>query len=221
VDFAQKHQLISLIDNTFATPVNLKPLNHGFDLVVHSCTKYLNGHSDIVAGAVIGSRVMIRRINRKLLHLGGSLDPHACFLLHRGLKTLAIRVREHNRNGLALAQYLAQHRAVAKVNYPGLNDDPKKVRNLSLFEGFGGMLSFELQGGAEAARTLVSRLQLLKEAPSLGGVESLITRPATTSHSGLSPDDRKKLGISDGLLRVSVGIEGIQDLVEDFAQALD
>jgi cystathionine beta-lyase/cystathionine gamma-synthase len=216
VEFARKHQLTSLIDNTFATPVNLKPLAHGFDLVLHSCTKYLNGHSDIVAGAVIGPKSVIRRINRKLLHLGGSLDPHACFLLHRGLKTLAIRVRQHNRNALELARFLDQHRAVARVNYPGLLPEGDS----DLFEGFGGMISFELMGGAESAREFIRRLKLAQEAPSLGGVETLITRPVTTSHSGLSVEDRESLGISDGLVRVSVGIEGIDDLIDDFAQAL-
>lgn len=220
VAFANEHGLTSVIDNTFATPVNFKPLPHGFDLVLHSCTKYLNGHSDIVAGAVIGSRSKIRKINRKLLHLGGSLDPHACFLLHRGLKTLAIRVRQHNRNALELARFLSDHPAVAVVNYPGLAKRPEGVQKPGLFAGYGGMLSFELNGGTETAREFVRELKLVQEAPSLGGVETLITRPVTTSHSGLSAEDRQHLGISDGLLRVSVGIEGVEDLIEDFAQAL-
>jgi cystathionine beta-lyase/cystathionine gamma-synthase len=220
VAFAKANGLVSLIDNTFATPINFKPLAHGFDLVLHSCTKYLNGHSDIVAGAVIGSRVLIRKINRRLLHLGGSLDPHACFLLHRGLKTLAVRVRQHNHNALELARFLEGHPAVSRVNYPGLENGFSNVEDLDRFQGFGGMISFELSGGADAAREFVSMLELAQEAPSLGGVETLITRPVTTSHSGLSSEDREQLGITDGLLRVSVGIEGIEDLIDDFAQAL-
>jgi len=220
VEFAREHGLVSLIDNTFATPVNFNPLKHGFDLVLHSCTKYLNGHSDIVAGAVVGTRSHIRRINRKLLHLGGSLDPHACFLLHRGLKTLGVRVRQHNRNALAVARFLHDQPAVSVINYPGLGGLTHNARNLELFRGFGGMLSFELAGGAEAAREFVSRLKLIQEAPSLGGVETLITRPATTSHSGLSEEDRLELGIGDGLLRLTVGIEGVQDLIDDISQAL-
>ena len=220
VEFAREHGLTSLIDNTFATPVNFKPLTHGFDLVLHSCTKYLNGHSDIVAGAVIGPRSLVRRINRKLLHLGGSLDPHACFLLHRGLKTLVIRVRQHNQNALDVARFLQDHPAVSIVNYPGLGSCPENARNLNLFVGFGGMLSFELEGGAESAREFIRKLNLVQEAPSLGGVETLITRPVTTSHSGLSLQDREQLGISDGLLRVSVGIEGIPDLIDDFCSGI-
>jgi cystathionine beta-lyase/cystathionine gamma-synthase len=220
VEFAKKQGLTSLIDNTFATPVNFNPLRHGFDVVLHSCTKYLNGHSDIVAGAVVGSKSLIRRVNRKLLHLGGSLDPHACFLLHRGLKTLGIRVRQQNRNALTIAQFLLEHPAVTIVHYAGLESGKKNARILELFAGFAGMLSFEVAGGSEAARKFVSRLELVQEAPSLGGVETLITRPATTSHSGLSAEDRRELGINDGLLRLTVGIEGVQDLIDDLNQAL-
>jgi len=217
VEFARKHELVSLIDNTFATPVNFRPLSHGFDLVLHSCTKYLNGHSDIVAGAVIGQKAMIRKINKKLLHLGGSLDPHACFLLHRGLKTLALRVRHQNQSGLAIARFLADHEAVEKVNYGGLDEAAATAK---LFAGYGGMLSFELKGGADAARRFLPRLRLAREAPSLGGVETLVTRPVTTSHSGLSIEDRQQLGISDGLIRMSVGVEGVRDLIDDLEQAL-
>ncbi len=219
--FAKKHNLISIIDNTFASPVNFRPAEWGFDLSLHSCTKYLNGHSDLVAGAVIGRREWIDRIMHRLNHLGGSLDPHACFLLHRGMKTLAVRVRQQNRTALKLAQFLEMHPAVDRVNYPGLQSHPHHGRAQKLFDGFSGMMSFELNGGLEAAKTFIRKLKLPIEAPSLGGVETLVTRPATTSHSGMSPEERQKLGITDSLIRVSVGIEESDELLDDFAQALE
>ncbi|MGE0085373.1 MAG: PLP-dependent aspartate aminotransferase family protein [Desulfococcaceae bacterium] len=221
VSFAQKHGLISLIDNTFTSPVNFRPLEHGFDICLHSCTKYLNGHTDIVAGAAIGSAEMIKKITRKLNHLGGSLDPHACFLLHRGIKTLALRVRCQNENAMQVAKFLSSHNAVQRVYYPGLESHPGHERARELFAGFGGMLSFEVKGGLEKAEKVMGGLRIPIIAPSLGGVESLITRPATTSHSGMSQQDREKAGISDSLIRVSVGIEAVEDLIADFAQALD
>ena len=221
VRFARKHGLVSIIDSTFATPVNYRPLDSGFDLVVHSGTKYLNGHSDLAAGAVIGPRELVRRVTHRLNHLGGVLDPHACFLLHRGIKTLVLRVRQQNENALALARFLAAHAAVDEVNYPGLETHPQHGRARKLFSGFGGMLSFEVQGGVEAAETLLSRLRIPRSAPSLGGVETLITRPATTSHAGVPAKERIRMGISDSLVRVSVGIEDPGDLVEDFKQGLE
>src|SRR5213596_1673925 len=147
VDFAKRHKLISIIDNTFASPINFRPPEHGFDLSVHSATKYLNGHSDIVAGAVIGGSELIEKITHRLNHLGGSLDPHAAFLLHRGMKTLALRVRQHNENAMNVASFLEGHRAIAKVNYPGLSSHPQHKRAERLFEGFGGMISFEMVDG--------------------------------------------------------------------------
>ncbi len=220
VEFARAHSLLSLIDNTFASPVNFRPPEWGFDLSLHSCTKYLNGHSDIVAGAVIGRVDLIEKITHKLNHLGGSLDPHACFLLHRGLKTLAVRVKYQNESALKIAQFLEKHPAVQKVNYPGLENHPRHQRARELFDGFSGMLSFELKGGVQAAERFMQNTTLPIIAPSLGGVEMLITRPATTSHSGMSPEDRQALGISDSLIRVSVGIEATEDIIEDFDQAL-
>ena len=220
VRFAKEHGLVSLIDNTFASPMNFRPPEWGFDLSLHSCTKYLNGHSDIVAGAVIGSAPWIERVKRKLDHLGGSLDPHACFLLHRGMKTLAVRVRHQNESALRIARFLVKHPQVARVNYPGLDDHPAHRRACELFNGFGGMLSLELKGGVEAAQAFLHKAQLPLLAPSLGGVETLLTRPATTSHSGMSPADRLRVGITDGLIRVSVGIEATEELIEDFEQAL-
>jgi cystathionine beta-lyase/cystathionine gamma-synthase len=220
IEFAKAHGLVSIIDNTFASPVNFRPPEWDFDLSLHSCTKYLNGHSDIVAGAVIGPADLIEKITHKLNHLGGSLDPHAAFLLHRGMKTLGVRVRYQNESALKIAQFLESHRAIAKVNYPGLESHPRYQRACELFDGFSGMLSFELKGGVEAAQRFMRSTTLPIIAPSLGGIETLLTRPATTSHSGMSAGDRQRLGISDSLIRVSVGIEATEEIIEDFDQAL-
>ena len=157
VDFAREHGLVSVIDNTFASPVNFRPLEIGFDLEIHSATKYLNGHSDIVAGCVIGGEKRVGEVLHKLNHLGGTLDPHACFLLHRGMKTLALRVRQQNENGLRLAEFLERHERVVKVNYPGLVSHPQHERAKRLFEGCGGVLSFELEGDVAAADRLLER----------------------------------------------------------------
>lgn len=221
VSFAREHGLISVIDNTFASPVNFRPAEIGFDLSLHSGTKYLNGHSDIVCGVVTGRKEPVARVKKMMNYLGGSLDAHACFLLHRGLKTLAVRVRQQNASALSLAEVLEQHPSVTRVNYPGLASNSGHERARRLFDGFGGMLSFELADGAHAAARLESALRIPIVAPSLGGVESLVTRPAATSHAGLTPQERLEVGVSDGLLRVSVGIEGTEDLIEDFRQALE
>ncbi|MFB0520742.1 MAG: PLP-dependent aspartate aminotransferase family protein, partial [Desulfatiglandales bacterium] len=220
VEFAKGHGLVSLIDNTFASPVNFRPPEWGFDLSLHSCTKYLNGHSDIVAGAVLGRADLIEKITHRLNHLGGSLDPHACFLLHRGVKTLALRVKYQNESAVKIAQYLERHPAIKTINYPGLETHPRNKRARTLFDGFGGVLSFELKGGVDVAERFIQNMTLPILAPSLGGVETLITRPATTSHSGMSREDRQALGISDSLIRVSVGIEATEDVIQDFEQAL-
>lgn len=219
-EFARKHGLVSLIDSTFPSPVNFRPVEHGFDLVLHSATKYLNGHSDIVAGAVVGRTDLVREVRHRLNHLGGSLDPHACFLLQRGLKTLPVRVAYQNESALRVATWLEGHSAVARVNYPGLASHPRHARARGLFDGFGGMLSFELKGGRPAAERFIEQAVLPVSAPSLGGVETLLTLPATTSHLGMEPAERRRAGISDGLIRVSVGLETTEDLIEDFEQAL-
>ena len=218
--FANEHGITAAIDNTFASPINFRPLDVGFHLSIHSATKYLNGHTDIIAGAMIGKRDLVDSIRRKVNHLGGSLDAHACFLLHRGLKTLALRVERQNANAMQLAKYLASHKAVAKVNYPGLPSHADHHLAKALFDGFGGMLSIEIHGGAAAADRLISRLQVALHAPSLGGVETLISRPALLSHVGLAAEQRKAIGVSDALVRVSVGIENVVDLIDDFEQAL-
>lgn len=220
VEFARAHNLVSIIDNTFASPVNFRAVEFGFTLSVHSGTKYLNGHSDIVAGAVIGKAELVEKIKHKLNHLGGSMDPHAAFLLHRGMKTLALRVRYQNESTLKIARFLEQQPAVARVNYPGLESHPRHQRARALFDGGGGVFSFELKAGLPAAERFISGVTLPVVAPSLGGIETLITRPAITSHSGMRREDRERLGISDGLIRVSVGIEDTNDLIEDFQRAL-
>jgi cystathionine beta-lyase/cystathionine gamma-synthase len=218
--FAKEHGLVSMIDNTFASPMNFRPAEWGFDVSLHSCTKYLNGHSDIVGGACIGRADLIEKITHKLNHLGGSMDPHAAFLLHRGMKTLALRMRYQNESALKIAQFLEAHPAIEKVNYPGLESCAQHQRARELFDGFSGMLSIEIRGGVDAAESFMQRAKLPIIAPSLGGVETLLTRPATTSHSGMSPEDRRRLGITDSLIRASIGIEATEELIEDFDQAL-
>ena len=220
VEFAKSNRLVTMIDNTFACPINFRPVEHGFDLSLHSCTKYLNGHSDIVAGAVIGRADLVEKIKRKLDHLGGTLDPHACFLLQRGLKTLGLRVARQNESAGRIAKFLEGHRAIAKVNYPGLESSPYHARANKLFDGYGGMLSFEVAGGLEEVDRFMRGVRIPVIAPSLGGTETLLTRPAVTSHAGLDPEMRRKKGISDTLVRMSVGIEWADDLVEDLEQAL-
>jgi cystathionine beta-lyase/cystathionine gamma-synthase len=220
-DFGRREGIVTVIDNTFASPVNCRPLQTGFDLVFHSATKYLGGHSDLVAGAVMGGADLIEQVRKTINLFGGSLDPHAGFLLARGIKTLALRVQAQNANALALAQFLEDHPAVAAVNYPGLESHPDHAHAQKLLSGFGGMLSLRPHGGEQAAQALLDAVTLAYVAPSLGGVETLITRPVATSHAGLSLQDRERLGITADLIRISSGIEGTQDLVGDFAQALD
>jgi cystathionine beta-lyase/cystathionine gamma-synthase len=218
--FARQHNLISLIDNTFATAVNFRPLELGFDLSLHSATKYLNGHTDLVAGAVIGRGELVRKVHHLLNHLGGCLEPHGCYLLYRGLRTLVLRVRQQNASARAIAHFLSKHPQVKKVNYPSLESHPQHELAQTLFQGFGGVLSFDLNGGTAAAQRMIQRVRLPIPGPSLGGVETLITRPSQTSHAGMSKADREQLGISDGLIRFSTGIEAPEDLIEDLDQAL-
>ena len=220
VEFARSNDLLSMVDNTFASPINFRPAEHGFDLSLHSCTKYLNGHTDIAAGAVIGRTVLIEEIRRLLNHLGGSLDPHACFLLQRGIKTVGLRIKQQNQSALAIAQFLEGHSSVKSLNYPGLASHPAHERARTLFDGFGGMLSFELAGGASAAGRFMKRLKIALVAVSLGGVETLVILPALTAYANVPAPQRKRLGVTDGLIRLSVGIEETQDLIDDIRQAL-
>ncbi len=218
--FCRERGLTSVIDNTFATPLLFRPLESGFDVVVHSATKYLNGHSDVIAGAVLGGEALVRKVKLKLDHLGGSLDPHACFLLHRGLRTLALRVRHQSDTAQALAAALEAHPAVERVMYPGLASHPDHARARALLPAFGGVVSFEPRGGPAAADRVLSRLELGVNAPSLGGPETLVTRPAKTSHAGMPAELRRAMGIGDALIRVSVGLEGAEDVIADFEAAL-
>jgi cystathionine gamma-synthase/cystathionine gamma-lyase/cystathionine beta-lyase len=220
VAFARAHGLVSVIDNTFASPVNFRPLGIGYDLAFHSATKYLNGHSDLVAGCVVGPADRVGAVRRTVNHYGGSLDPHAGFLLARGLKTLALRIAACNANGLAVARFLAGHSQVSEVNYPGLETHPDHRHAADLLSGFGGMVSMRLQGGTEAVGRFLEKLTLAYVAPSLGGVETLVTQPALTSHAGMSPEDRARLGVTDDLVRLSCGVEHADDLIADLDRAL-
>ena len=221
VAFAKKNNLLSLIDNTFASPVNYRPIENGFDLSLHSATKYLNGHTDIVAGAVIGSKELVTQVRHKLNHLGGALDPNACFLMHRGMKTLGLRMERQNFNSLEVAKFLDGHPRVAKVNHPGLESSGSYDRANELLDGTSGMVSFEIDGSVEDANLFMSHLDLFINTASLGGVESLVTRPVQTSHSGMAPEERMAAGIKDELIRLSIGIEDAEDLIADLGQALE
>lgn len=208
------------IDNTFATPINQRPLESGADLVMESGTKYLGGHSDLLAGAIATRDLDLRPVMEKRTVLGGSADPLAAFLLERGMKTLALRVRCHNENAAAVAEFLEQHPMVERVHYPGLESHPQHALARKLMSGFGGMVSFEVKGGRKAAERTLGSMKLVKMATSLGGVESLASMPLNTSHSSVPPEERARLGIKDSLVRLSVGIEDAEDLKEDLDQAL-
>ncbi len=220
VDFAEAHDLTAVIDNTFASPVNLRPAELGFDIILHSGTKYLGGHSDLAAGVVAGPSDVLDGVRHTTKLLGGMLDPHACFLLHRSLKTLGVRVRQQNATAQAVAETLARHDAVDRVRYPGLHAHPDHERARALLDGFGGMVSFELVSGA-LVDAFFDALSLPIRAPSLGGVETLITQPIHTSHKNVDPAVRKALGITERFVRLSVGLEGTNDLVDDLTKALD
>ena len=221
VALGKKHNLRVIIDNTFLTPYNVKPLDLGVDLVVNSATKYLNGHSDLIGGTVSGSRKLVDRLWPQMLKNGGSLDPHACFMLERSLKTFALRMRAHNANAMELAVYLENHPNILKVYYPGLASHNQYALALKQLKGRNsGMISFEIEGGDKNAHALLKLLKIPKEATSLGGVESLISLPYNTSQASLTKEQQKAIGINDGLIRLSVGVEDIEDLISDFNQAL-
>jgi cystathionine gamma-synthase len=210
---------ILIVDNTFATPLNQKPLSLGADLVIHSATKYLGGHSDLLGGAVVGPRELVDRIDPGHL-LGSVLDPWSAFLLHRSLKTLGLRVARQNTNARAVAEALRSHARVERVYYPGWNDASEEEIALRQMTGRGGMLSFDIAGGASAVHRFLHRLRLVEVASSLGGVESLVSAPSETSHRCLDPSERARLGIGEGLVRLSVGIEEPEDLIRDLHEAL-
>jgi cystathionine beta-lyase len=211
--------LITIIDNTFASPVNQNPIDFGIDIVIHSATKYLGGHSDILAGAVACSHEHMDKIWNVAKNLGGSLSDFMVWMLERSIKTLALRVKAQNRNAKKLAQFLYKHELIKRVYYPGLKSHPQYELARSQMKGFGGMLSFELMEGIDA-ETFLRSLNLIKDSMSLAGVESTMILPRKTSHALLSQDERDAQGICDGLIRFSLGIESKSDLVFDIEQAL-
>lgn len=219
VELAKKYNLVTMIDNTFASPVNQNPADFGIDIIIHSATKYLGGHSDILAGAVCASKSHIERIFSLAKNLGGSLSDYTVWLLERSIKTLGIRVKAQNRNAKKLAKYLKLNPDVEKVYYPGLKSHPGHELAKAQMKGFGGMVSFELKEGVDAS-AFQKGLKLIKSSMSLAGVESTILSPTKTSHALLSSDERARQGISDGLLRFSVGIEDSEDLINDIEQAI-
>jgi cystathionine gamma-synthase len=210
-----------LVDSTFATPYNLRPLEHGADLVVHSATKYLGGHNDLLAGIVLGPRELVGLLREAHSMLGGVVDPGCSYLLLRGLKTLALRMARHNETGLQVARFLAGHPAVERVYYPGLPDHPDHAQAMRQMRGCGGVVSFEVRGGMEGVRTFIDALRIPLIGPSLGGVESLVEQPALMSHYELNAAERRAIGVSDSLVRYALGIEDAGDLIADLAQALD
>ncbi|WP_019671553.1 trans-sulfuration enzyme family protein [Eudoraea adriatica] len=219
-EIAKRHNLVSMIDNTFASPVNQNPIDFGIDVVIHSATKYMGGHSDICAGAVASSKANMERIFQLAINLGGSLSDYTVWLLERSIKTMGIRVKCQNENALRLAEYLESNENIKQVNYPGLPSHPDHALAKSQMLGFGGMLSFELKDSIDATK-FRKALKLIKSSMSLAGVESTVLSPTQTSHSLLSEEDRAKQGIADGLIRFSIGIEEPEDLIQDIEQALE
>lgn len=220
VEIAQRHGVKTLIDSTFATPINQHPLEFGVDLVVHSATKYLSGHNDLLAGVVVGQAGLIDSLRQALGVLGGVSDPHAASLLTRGLKTLGLRVQRQNENGQAVAEYLSTHPRVSRVWYPGLPSHPDHATARAQMLGFGGVVSFEIAGSLDDTSRFIDALRIPLIAASLGGVETLVEQPALMSYYELSTEERLAVGIKDNLVRLSLGIEDATDLIADLAQAL-
>jgi cystathionine beta-lyase/cystathionine gamma-synthase len=220
-DEAHRRGAVVIVDSTFASPINARPLEHGADLVMHSATKYLGGHSDVTAGVIAGSAKRVNAVRDRAKVWGPALDPHAVWLLERGIKTLAVRMERHNRNGQRVAEWAETHPGVARVHYPGLPSHPDHATAKRVLDGFGGMLGLEIAGGGDAAARFVAALKLAKLAPSLGGVETLVSEPRYTSHAAMTRERREANGIRDGFVRVSLGIEDAVDLIADFMQALE
>src|SRR5215471_16946420 len=220
IAFAKKHKLTAIIDNTFASPALQKPIAMGFDMVVHSATKYMGGHSDIIAGAAAGSRRWMDRVRHMVIYLGGSMDPGAAFLLIRGMKTMGVRVEHQCANAMAVARFLEKHAKVARVHYPGLRSHPDHALAKKQMKAFGSMLAFDLKGGLPAARRFCDRVRLFLLAASLGGVESLVVLPIYSSHYNMSEKELALSQVTPGTVRVSVGLEDAADLIADLKQAL-
>jgi methionine-gamma-lyase len=216
-----KGKIPVVVDNTFATPYNQNPLSLGADLVIHSATKFLGGHSDLVAGVIIGPKKVIDKARETMKLFGGCIDPFGAFLLQRGLKTLAVRVERHNQNGHKLAEFLSSHNKVNRVFYPGLSSHPQHTLAKSQMRGFGGMVCFEVKGGLESATRVIDSFKIFINATSLGGVESLASLPVMTSHYGFEEEELKRADVTPGIIRLSCGIEDGDDLVEDLRQGLE
>ena len=217
---ARDSGLALLVDATFASPINYRPLEHGADIVITSATKYLNGHSDVIAGAVAGTSSIVEEVTRLMTLWGQAIDPHAAWLVERGLRTLDVRMQRHNVNGMAVARWAENREAITRVHYPGLSSHPDHAYAAQVLDGFGGMVGLELKGGTRATEKFLKKLKLVRHAPSLAGVESLISEPRLTSHRKLSDSERAKLGIPDGFVRLSCGIENAEDIIADLEQAL-
>jgi methionine-gamma-lyase len=218
--FAQEWGLVAIIDNTFASPVLQKPIRMGFNLVLHSASKYLAGHSDVIAGAAAGSAVLIKKVRANMIQMGGSMDPEAAYLLIRGIKTLEVRMQRQCKTAMAVAKFLAKHPKVARVHYPGLASHPDHDLAKRQMRDFGAMMAFDLKGGIAAARRFCDRVRVFLLAASLGGVESLVVLPIFTSHYKMSMAELKAASVEPGTVRVSIGLEDPQDLIEDLRQAL-
>ena len=218
---AHEYGAFLVVDNTFATPMSLNPIKLGADIVIHSVTKYLNGHSDLVGGAVVGSNELMERVWKKLAHFGGCLDPHSCYLLERGMKTLHIRMERTSENALKIAKWLEAHPKISKVYYPGLESHPQYELSKRMLKMGGGMISFVVGDSDKEGMAMIKKCKIPLEATSLGGVESLIEMPGNTSHMNIPEEERKEIGIVPGFVRLSVGIENVDDLIADFSNALD
>ena len=221
VSYVTKEIGIALVvDSTFASPINLRPLEHGADVVIHSATKYLNGHHDVLGGIVGGTAPYIEEVRQKMMLWGQAPDPFAAWLLDRGLKTLDVRMRRHNENAMRVAEWCLEQKEIRAVHYPGLPTHPDHAIAKSMMDGFGGMMAIELAGGAKGAEKFLRKLKVFRHAPSLGGVDSVVSEPRFTSHAHLTPEARASAGIPDGFLRLSIGIESAKDLIRDIEQAL-
>jgi cystathionine gamma-synthase len=220
VDIAKRHKLKTAVDTTFGTPMNVRPMEYGVDLVIHSVTKYLAGHNDLLAGCVVGNFELTTALRQSQGIIGAVVDPHCAYLILRGLKTLGLRMRQQNASGLAVARFLEEHPVVRRVWYPGLESHPDYAVAVRTMEGFGGVVSFEINGDGPAASRFIDACRIPRIGPSLGGVESLIEQPSIISYYDTDPEVRQALGISDELVRLSLGIEETGDLIADLAQAL-
>ncbi|HVZ47671.1 MAG TPA: PLP-dependent aspartate aminotransferase family protein [Gemmatimonadaceae bacterium] len=221
ISYLTKEEGLALVvDSTFASPVNFRPLEHGADVVIHSGTKYLNGHHDAMCGVVAGTEPYIQEVLQKMMVWGQATDPFAAWLLERGLKTLDVRVRRQNENAMRIATWCTGRKEVRRVHYPGLIDHPDHEIARALFDGYGGMMAIELAGGGKATERFLRRLKLFQHAASLGGVDSLVSEPRYTSHARLTSEERARAGVPDGFVRMSIGIEDADDLIADLEQAL-